>query len=52
MTCSSTLHIDVELFDGLYYAECEETPGLLGCGDSPEEAADDLIDWINGIVWN
>lgn len=50
--CTCKLYIEVEYFDGLFFAECPDVQGLMGIGDCPEEAANDLLMWMDGIKWN
>lgn len=51
-SCGCALEIDVEMFDGVYFAGTFEVPGLLGQGDCEEEVVNNLLEFIDSIPRN
>lgn len=44
------IQIDEDEVDGGYIAECLDLPGCLSQGDTPEEALDNIVDAISGVL--
>ena len=47
---SLTITVEPDECDGGFVAECAEVPGAMGQGETPDEAARDLLDAVSAIM--